>query len=756
MFLSVLSFFLGVFLSQQWSMLPSSLLITLAFILAIFAAYLKYWRIAFFLSGIVYASVTANHYLSTQLSSELQGQEFLIQGDIIGLPEYNTRRVRFDFQLKKAALPLPDKLRLSWYYPEQTISAGQSWQFYVKLKQPHGTLNPGGFDYEKWLFIRHIGATGYVRQAEAARLLATKSAWTSISVIRQKLADLLAQQDISPASLALIKALSIGDKSQISVRQWQVLSKSGTNHLMAISGLHIGLVAGMVYWLVFKCWLRLPSNYYSAPQVAACFAFIAALFYAALAGFSIPTQRALIMLGIVMLTIITRRHVKTLNIFALALLTVLLLDPMAALSAGFYLSFLAVFCIVYVLAARLGRKHHLLSSLKINAVVALSLLPALLFFFQRISFIAPVANMLAVPVVSFLVVPLSLLALALLQIAPDIANLLLQLVDQVLQVLWQVLEYLVNFPMASIVHPKPQVWQMLLAMLGVLLLLAPKGIPGRFLGMLLLLPVVLIKPDKPEQGEINLTLLDVGQGLSVLVETTEHALVFDTGARFSDKFDMGKNVVLPLLYYRHITSLDQLVISHADNDHIGGARALLSSIPVRQVFSSVPEQLADYNATQCYAGYMWQWDQVSFQFLSPPKQMFQNENDNSCVLRIQTLHKSVLLTGDIERAAENYLVNHAGRTLAADILIAPHHGSKTSSSSAFLALVNPAIILIPADSPNRFGFPHVAVITRYKAINATYYITGETGAISVGGGNANNAVELYRKQYGGYWNGQLE
>jgi competence protein ComEC len=403
MFLSVLSFFLGVFLSQQWSMLPSSLLITLAFILAIFAAYLKYWRVAFFLTGIVYARVTANLYLSTQLSPELQGKEFLIQGDIIGLPEYNIRRVRFDFQLKKAALPLPDKLRLSWYYSEQKISAGQSWQFYVKLKQPHGTLNPGGFDYEKWLFIRHIGATGYVRQAETAQLLATKPAWTSISVIRQKLADLLAQQDISPASLALIKALSIGDKSQISVRQWQVLSMSGTNHLMAISGLHIGLIAGMVYWLVFKCWLRLPSNYYSAPQVAACFAFIVVLFYAALAGFSIPTQRALIMLGVVMLTIITRRHVKTLNIFALALLAVLLLDPMAALSAGFYLSFLAVFCIVYVLAARLGREHHLLSSLKINTVVALSLLPVLLFFFQRISFIAPVANMLAVPVVSFLV-----------------------------------------------------------------------------------------------------------------------------------------------------------------------------------------------------------------------------------------------------------------------------------------------------------------------------------------------------------------
>ena len=752
MVLSVLSFCLGVLFCQQWATLPDNILLGLALITVILMVYLNFRRVAFFLIGIVYASVFANHYLSSYLSAELQGQELLIQGDIIGLPEYNARRVRFDFQITQATVPLPGKLRLSWYYPKQKIAAGQSWQFYVKLKQPHGTLNPGGFDYEKWLFIRHIGATGYIRQAETARLLATKSTWSSISVLRQKTADLLAQQDISPASLALIKALTIGEKSQISVRQWQVLSNSGTNHLMAISGLHIGLIAGMVYWLVFKCWLLLPSNKYAAPQVAACFAFLAALFYAALAGFSIPTQRALIMLGTVMLTILMRRHVKTLNIFALALLVVLLLDPMAALSAGFYLSFLAVFCIVYVLAARVGREHHLLSSLKINSVVALSLLPVLLFFFQRISFIAPIANIIAVPVVSFVVVPLSLLALALLHLVPETAALLLQFIDHVLQLLWQVLEYLVDLPMASIFRPKPQFWQMIVAMLGVLLLLAPRGVPGRFLGILLLLPVVLVKAEKPEQGEIKLTLLDVGQGLSVVVETAEHALVFDVGARFSAKFDMGRNVVLPYLYYRHITRLDKLIISHADNDHIGGANSLLNSLPIQNVLSSAPGQLAAYNATQCYAGYSWQWDQVSFQFLSPPGQLFQNENDNSCVLRIDTLNSSVLLTGDIERVAEGYLIQNAGSSLAADILIAPHHGSNTSSSAAFLALVKPDIILIPADSPNRFGFPHTEVIERYKDIAAKYYISGETGAISIAFANKGTLIESYRKLHSGYWN----
>ncbi|WP_428354114.1 DNA internalization-related competence protein ComEC/Rec2 [Methyloprofundus sp.] len=754
MLLSVLSFFLGVLFCQQWTVLPNELIITFALIVAIGLSFFKYWRIMYFLVGVVFASMTADYYLSRNLAPERQGKELLIQGEIIGLPEYNSRRARFDFRVTQAAVPLPDKLRLSWYYPQQKIEAGQTWQFYVKLKQPHGTLNPGGFDYEKWLFIRHIGATGYIRQAKTARLLTSKPFWTSISVIRQKLANMLAKQDVSPNSLALIKALSIGDKNQISAQQWQVLTNSGTNHLMAISGLHIGLIAGMVYWLLYKCWLRLPSTMYSAPQVAACFAFMAALLYAALAGFSIPTQRALIMLGILMLTIVMRRNVKTLNVFALALLAVLLIDPFAVLSAGFYLSFLAVFCIVYVLSARLGREHRLASSLKIHLVVALSLLPVLLFFFQRVSIISPIANMLAVPVVSLIVVPLSLLSLMFMQVFPDLGAFTLHIVDLLLQLLWKFLQYLVDLPIASITRPKPQLWQMLLALFGVLLLLAPKGVPGRFLGGILLLPVLLVKPVRPEPGEMNMTLLDVGQGLSVVIETAEHTLLFDAGARFSDKYDMGKNVVLPFLHNRYILVLDKLIISHADNDHIGGAVAVLNSIPTQQVFSSVPGQLAAYNARQCYAGYRWEWDEVSFQFISPPKQGFRNENDNSCVLKIVTAHSSVLLTGDIEQLAEDYLVKHVSHSLSADVLVAPHHGSKTSSSAAFLAKVNPNIILIPADAPNRFGFPHPEVIERYQSSHVKYYITGETGAITIKISANKIRLESYREGHSYYWNQQ--
>lgn len=748
MFLSVLCFALGMLFCQQWSVLADFVDIGLAFVCAMLIAYFKYWRLTFFLIGVVYASASAHYFLAKSLAPELQGKELLVQGDIIGLPEYNTRRVRFDFRVTQASVPLPDKLRLSWYYPKQKVAAGQSWQFLVKLKQPHGTLNPGGFDYEKWLFINHIGATGYIRKTQTASLLATKPFWLSISVTRQKLANLLSNQDLSANSLALIKALSLGDKSQISAQQWQVLSNSGTSHLMAISGLHIGLIAGIVYWLIFKCWLCLPSNLYSAPQIAACFAFIVALFYAALAGFSIPTQRALIMLGMLMLTIVMRRNIKTLDIFALALLAVLLIDPFAVLSVGFYLSFLAVFGIFYVLSSRLGYKHRLLSSLKIHIVVALIILPISLFFFQRVSIIAPIANLIAVPVVSLILVPLSLLSLVLMLVLPDMATFILHILDLVLQLLWQILQYLADLPMSTIIRPKPPLWQLLFALLGVLLLLAPRGVPARFLGGIFLLPILLIKPDKPAQGEMSLTLLDVGQGLSVVIETAQHTLVFDAGVKFSDKFDMGRSVVLPFLHYRHIFALDTLIISHADNDHIGGVPALLSVMPTQQIFSSATL----YNTKQCYAGYSWEWDQVRFQFISPPKQRFQNENDNSCVLRIDTAQSSVLLTGDIEQTAEDYLVQKAANSLPAKLLIAPHHGSKTSSSAAFLAKVLPDLILIPADSPNRFGFPHTEVVERYRAIHAKHYITGETGAITIKFTANKIHFESYRDSHGHYWN----
>jgi len=244
----------------------------------------------------------------------------------------------------------------------------------------------------------------------------------------------------------------------------------------------------------------------------------------------------------------------------------------------------------------------------------------------------------------------------------------------------------------------------------------------------------------------------VGQGLSVVVETARHHLVFDTGARFSDKFDMGKNVILPFLYYRQIRTLDKLIVSHADNDHIGGARAILSQLPTQQVLSSVPNELSDFSAMACQKGQYWQWDGVDFQILSPVKNEFINENDNSCVLKVNSPYGSFLLTGEIEWAAEQALVKQQKQALKSDILVAAHHGSKTSSSFDFLKAVSPRVILIPAGAPNRFGFPHAQVLERYHSIQATYFISGEQGALSAKFRQGNFSVESYRKLAGHYWN----
>jgi competence protein ComEC len=591
-----------------------------------------------------------------------------------------------------------------------------------------------------------------VKEEAKARLLAEPSEMLNISAWRQYLTELLSRQALSSNSLALIKALTLADKSLISHQQWQVLSNSGTNHLMAISGLHIGLIASIAYWLAYYCWLRVPTYKYCAPQVAAAFSFLVAFFYAALAGFSVPTQRALVMLAVLVVATLLRRHVQALNIFAIALLVVLLFDPLVVLSAGFYLSFLAVFFIIYIVSARLGQGNRLFKSIKLHAVIGLSLLPILLLFFQSVSLITPVANIIAVPVLSFFVVPLSLFAVMLLPLLPELALIILQGVDFCLQALWQFLVVLVDLPFASIVRPQPELWKIAVALFGVLLLLAPKGIPGRYLGLVLLMPLFwVVNSNRPPVGKASMVLLDVGQGLAVVVQTAKHTLLFDTGAQFSAKFDMGRNVVLPFLHHQGIAHLDSLVISHGDNDHIGGAEAVLQAMPTRQVLTSVPELLQAYNPMSCHVGQHWQWDQVNFRILSPPRQVFNGENDNSCVLHIETRQGSYLLTGDIEQVAEVYLTTSAA-SMQADILVAPHHGSKTSSSMRFLKKVNPSTILIPAAIPNRFGFPHAEVLARYAQNKVQFLVTGEQGAITAKFLGGKVSIESYRDSHGHFWN----
>ncbi len=775
MVVSALSFLAGLMLVQQLSVLPDVDWLIVGGIAACIIAWLRCWRSLFFVLGVLWAIVFAMHRLSDRLPESMEGEEVQVSGTIADLPEQDEKRVRFDFipmdgvyaanpSGTGAAIPrdgvyaasrsgqqLPDKLRLSWYYPDQVIKAGQQWTFTVKLKRVHGTMNPGGFDYERWLFSEGIGATGYVRPDPKPVFLGRDSAWSSIAVLRQHMTDQLSSTLGSSPSMALIKALTIGDGNSITQQQWEVFRKTGTTHLVVISGSHIGLIAGLVYFLVLKLWAWTGWLSQSPQKVAAVSAVLVAIFYSGLAGFSVPTQRSVVMLAIAMTAIILQRNTRPFNTLSIALFAVLIFDPLAVLAAGFWLSFLAVSLIVYAISGRLGQLGLIWSAIKLHWVTSIGLSPLLLLFFQQVSLIAPLANLIAVPVISLLVVPLALLAVFIMLISETLAGKLFLLVDPVLQGLWWLLVHLAAIPLASINHAPPSYWALLFAVPGVLLLLAPLGIPGRWLSLVMFLPLVFTDVKRPESGDINMTLLDVGQGLSAVVQTSHHLLVYDTGAKFSTESDMGQSVLLPFFRSQGIAKIDSLIISHGDNDHIGGAASLMRGIATEQVLTSVPQQLIEYAPINCAAGQTWLWDEVKFTMLAP-QQAFVSENDNSCVLKIQSEHGTVLMTGDIEATAESWLVQTYGEALRSDVLIAPHHGSKTSSTTGFLQAVQPDYVLIPAGYRNQFGHPHKDVLARYRQVDATWLNSADSGAIIINVENNAWLVQGIRQTKSKYWN----
>ncbi len=750
---SALSLLTGLLLVQQLPFLPPTIMVLIggAFFIGIMA-WLRCWPGLFFAFGLLYGLAFAQYRLHQQLPATSEGIDLHVKGIIADLPEHDDKQTTFNFSVSESDNRVPRQLRLSWYYPPQAVKAGQTWAFTVKLKRPHGSLNPGGFDYERWLFSHSIDATGFVRPHPDAQLLAEGGLTAPIATVRQTIADKLSAALSGNANLGLIKALAIGDGSTIRQSQWEVFRKTGTIHLVVVSGSHIGLIAGLVYLLVRKLWASTGLLSWSPQTVAAIAAIVAGILYAGLAGFTLPTQRGVLMLTVAMLAIILQRHLHASTLLAIALLVILLAEPLAVLDIGFWLSFLSVLLIVYTLAGCLGQTGYWRTLLKLNWVTSLGLAPLLLVFFQQVSLVSPLANAFAVPIMSVLLVPLALLATLLLFIAPAVAMPLFILLDKGLQGLYGVLAELAEWPCAVLNHPQPPLWTLFFALPGIVWLLAPRGIPARWLGLVMLLPSAFAKLDKPAEHEFTVTVLDVGQGLAVAVQTANHWLVYDTGGKFSEDMDSGRNVVLPFLRSHGVGQLDRLVISHGDNDHIGGAASILKELPVATVLTSVPEQLTAFKAERCLSGQAWQWDGVSFALLSPPDtQTFTLENDNSCVLKISSANGSVLLVGDIQADAEQWLVDHVP-DLKADVLVAPHHGSKTSSTARFLAAVQAKTILIPAGYRNKFGHPHADVLARYRDYDAHWLNTADSGALTAQIGKKAVIITGYRDTQGKYWN----
>ena len=752
---------------------------------ALYAAQLAVTLSGAGLLGFGYAAWRAETRLADELPHAWEGEDIRIVGVVDDLPQGASRGTRFAFAIERVATPsaiVPDRVSLAWHAPRQLdgvtgalplIRAGERWAFAVRLKRPHGTINPGGFDLEAWLLERNLRATGYVRGDDAPQRLAAFAGRPRdyVQRSRERIRDriLLALRDAPYAGV--IVALVIGDQRAIPDAQWTVFNRTGITHLVSISGLHVTVFATLAGGLAFALVRRSVriTSLCPARKIAATLGLLAAAGYVLLAGAEVPAVRTWAMLAVGTIGLWCGRPGTAGIVWLMALATVLVWDPWATLSPGFWLSFGAVGMLLYAASGRIdagvrtSRRAQCQTLLKRSAraqwVVTLGLTPLTLGLFEQVSLVSPLANALAIPVVTAVVVPLALSGIVL----PWDQS--FQAAHAVVAPLLHGLEWLAAAPAAAWQQHAPLRWTVVTGVAGALWLLAPHGVPGRAWAILWLVPLFVVREAPPAEGTFRLTVLDVGQGLAVVVATRHHALVFDTGPRFHETADAGGRIVAPFLRHTGIRYLDGLIVSHVDLDHSGGAESLLQLVPFRWFSSSLPDDHAIVTraratgvALTCLAGQRWTWDDVRFTVLHPTladvHDATTKPNDRSCVLRIDAEHGSALLTGDIEAKVEARLLQEEA-PLKADVLVVPHHGSRTSSTSAFVTAVAPRLAVFASGYRNHFGHPRADVVARYARVNAQITRTDQAGAIGVTIGRiAGLVVEGARALAPRYWQDQ--
>lgn len=693
------------------------------------------------LLGALWALLQAGAVLWSPFPEHLARAPLWIEGRIASLPTDAGAAQRFLFRVEGTwidpgrgedgeSVDFRGLVRLSWYGGPDDLRAGERWRLPVRLKPRHGFANPGGFDYERWLFEQGVKATGNLRKGAGLKRRDAGPGAYWLTRWRQGFNEHLAAVLEGSRALPLVQALVTGTQSGFERADWEVMTRTGTSHLVAISGLNLGLVATVAFFLVRALWARRPrlSLALAAPRAAAVGAFLAAFAYAALAGFSVSTRRALIMAAVVLAVLFWERTPRHWSALVLALAGVLALDPAAVVSYGFWLSFAAVAVLLFNLGQRLPR-HDLWSRWgRAQWAVAVGLLPLLFLLFGRASVIAPLVNLVAEPLFTLVLFPL-VLAASLLSLVPGL-TLPLVLTAQLLDACLDLLARVAAWPWAAVALPQGPPWVWPAALAGVMLLLAPRGLPGRWLGLPLLLPLLLVRVPAPGFGEAWLTLLDVGQGLAAVIRTQDGTLVFDTGPGYETGFNTGSLVVAPYLAAQGVGRVDLLVLSHADRDHTGGVGGLRERIPVRRILSGEPDALGVPGVESCRADDGWEWSGVRFRFLHPGG-LGWADNDASCVLRVEAGGRSILLPGDVTQAVEARLIEEHPQGLRSDILVAGHHGSATSTGAPFLGAVAPRLVLYSAGYANHFGFPAREVRERVAVRGIAALSTGVSGAIDV-------------------------
>lgn len=751
--LALAGFVLASFSALLWPQLPPVSMLPAMLLLALLFLYLGLNTfVSGSLLGIIWMASVGHCYLHWQLPKDKIHQVVTVMGKITTVM-HASKDLRFQLQVQQLdgeTLWLRPTVRLSWRSPAWPLKAAQRVQLQVKLKPPHGLANQGAFNYQQWLFSRNIVATGYVRQQGDNQLLAK-----GYSLRQQQLDALLA---LPLAHKEWLAALSLGYRGLLQQPQWQVLQHTGTAHLIAISGLHLGLVVSLSYFvtvLLLTSLLRLGvcACQYNLHHLALLLTLLWATAYAALSGFALPVTRALFMLVLATLVLLFKRYWRPLQLLLYCLGALLLLLPHSIFSLSFWLSFTAILVIWFIfwrwppVGSGLQLKAAAMMMLKVQLGLTLLMLPLVGWQFQLLSVAAPVVNLIAVPVVSFILVPLCLLATALLLVGADWALPVFMLADHIMAVAIEGLTAV----SASKWTAQPLLLVPLLPWLffalAMLLLLLPP-VPGKnWVSLLLILPLLSYSLRGKQPGW-QLHILDVGQGLAVLISKDQRAILYDVGARYPSGFNMADAAILPFLRGQGIAQLDLLFISHGDNDHSGSLAPLQQGIEVKQLLT---------NESGCNDNFVLNWQGLDLNGLWPQQDSQGSNNQRSCVLRISDGVNTVLLPGDIDTAIERQLLKNYPVQLPASVLVAPHHGSNTSSSAAFIAAVAPQLVVFSQGYRNRWGFPRPEVVARYKQAQVPTLSTSKAGQISVfftdkaDQADKGIAIKTYRRDFYPFW-----
>ncbi|GGP20797.1 DNA internalization-related competence protein ComEC/Rec2 [Silvimonas iriomotensis] len=697
------------------------------------------------ITGFGWASLRAHWRMADRLDPALEQTRVVAEGYVRGLPQTSEFGVRFVFvptRVLSQNATLPGRLSLSWWGEHPALSAGTRWQFTLQPRRVHGQQNPGGFDFEGWMLQQGIGATGQVKNGQALPGFAWQA---SIDRLREAVVQRITRTLGDAPWTGVIAAIATGDRSGIGREQWQDFARTGTTHLTVISGLHVSMIAALTGWLTGIIGRRLPRllGHCNVRRLQLWSGLAAALLYTLLAGLGIPAQRAVLMLATGVVCLLWARPMSKSVIWMLALLAVVIADPFAVTAAGFWLSFLAVGALLWLGANRVGPAQGVTGWVRTQLAVTLGTLPVLLVVFGRLPLVSPLANAVAIPVIGMLVTPLTLAGIA------DPTGWLWQGAERLFAATHWFLALLLRYAPSPDFAPPPA-WALVPALAGVWLFMLPRGLPGRWLGLMMAAPLFIVPAPAIAPGEFAATIIDVDQGLSVLVQTRHHNLLFDTG-----KPGQADRAILPVLRSRQVQRLDTLVVSHKDNDHSGSAEALLRALPVNHLLARLPPDhpawgLASHDEA-CEAGQSWDWDGVSFTLLWPlPDAVMPDENAQGCVLEIETAHQRLLIPADVGTAQEYDMLgrNWLGHF---DVVIAGHHGSLTSSSAAFVENTQPDWVVFSAGYLNRFRHPRPEIVARYAAVGAQDLRTDRDGAITLTTDGTQLSVRRWREQHRHYW-----